>query len=86
MTRPLDRPALPENFIALLTEHLGIPVPAEELSAEATLESLNMDSLALMELVVTAEEAFGIVLPDSALDLSPSATLGEAAKVFDEAT
>ncbi|MEU8549812.1 hypothetical protein AB0C81_22960 [Streptomyces roseoverticillatus] len=28
---------------------------------------------------------FGVVLPDGALDLSPSATLGEAARVFDEA-
>ncbi|MFE0042984.1 acyl carrier protein [Streptomyces albireticuli] len=86
MTNPLDQAALPENFIALLTDHLRIPVPADGLSAATTLESLDIDSLALMELVVAAEDVLGIVLPDSALDLSPAATLGEAAKVFDEAT
>ncbi|MEV7027474.1 acyl carrier protein [Kitasatospora sp. NPDC093558] len=86
MTKSLEKDALPEKFIALLTEHLRIPVPAEGISADATLESLDIDSLALMEIVVAAEEVFGIVLPESALTLSPSATLGEAAKVFDEAT
>ncbi|MFI8825141.1 acyl carrier protein [Streptomyces sp. NPDC053431] len=86
MTKALEQSALSEKFITLLTEHLRIPVRAEDLTAEATLESLDIDSLALMELVVAAEEVFGIVLPESALTLSPSATLGEAAKVFDEAT
>ncbi|MEV4923775.1 phosphopantetheine-binding protein [Streptomyces roseoverticillatus] len=85
MTNPLDQPALSANFVSLLTDHLRIPVPADQLSPTATLESLDIDSLALMELVVTAEEVFGVVLPDGALDLSPSATLGEAARVFDEA-
>ncbi|WP_370418380.1 phosphopantetheine-binding protein [Streptomyces sp. QH1-20] len=85
-SHPLDQPALPANFITLLTDHLRIPVPAEQLSPEVTLESLDIDSLVLMELVVTAEDVYGIVLPDSALELSPSATLGEAAKVFDDAT
>ncbi|MBB5119356.1 acyl carrier protein [Streptomyces eurocidicus] len=86
MTSPLDQSALPENFVSLLTDHLRIPVPPDGLSAATTLESLDIDSLALMELMVAAEEVFGVVLPDDALDLTPSTTLGEAAKVFDEAT
>ncbi|MDX3763858.1 phosphopantetheine-binding protein [Streptomyces sp. AK02-04a] len=42
-----------------------------------------MDSLSLMELVVAAEEELGIVLPEDAVELSPIATLGEAAQVFE---
>lgn len=76
-------PALPERFVALLTDHLDVQVTPEELSPEATFDSLGMDSLSLMELVVAAEEELEIVLPEDALDLSPSTTLGAVARVFE---
>lgn len=74
--------ALPEQFVELLTRHLEVSVDPAELSSEATFESLGLDSLALMELVVAAEQEFGIVLPEDVLDLGPGATLGEVAGAF----
>jgi acyl carrier protein len=79
------RPELPEHLVALVTGHLGVLVEPEQLTAQTTFESLGMDSLSLMELVVAAEEEFGIVLPEDAVELSPSATLGEAARAFEHA-
>lgn len=86
MTDPAEHPVLPEQLVTLLTEHLGVSVPREQLSPATTLESLDFDSLALMELVVAAEETLKISLPDDFLDLSPTSTLGEAARMFDEAS
>ncbi|MEU7166327.1 acyl carrier protein [Streptomyces morookaense] len=77
-----ERSALPENLLALLTDHLGAHAHPENLSAGMTFESLGMDSLSLMELVVAAEEKFAVVLPEDALDLAPSSTLAEAARAF----
>ncbi|MER8041249.1 acyl carrier protein [Streptomyces sp. NPDC094032] len=74
--------ALPEELVALLTGHLKVTADAGELSGGTTFDSLGMDSLSLMEMVVAAEEEFGIVLPEDALDLRPSSTLGEAALAF----
>ncbi|MEV5507867.1 acyl carrier protein [Streptomyces orinoci] len=77
--------ALPEPLLALLTERLPAEAAPGSLTPSATFESLGMDSLALMELVVAAEERFGIVLPEEALDLAPSATLADAALAFADA-
>ncbi|MFI9722735.1 acyl carrier protein [Streptomyces sp. NPDC052396] len=77
-----EQSALPENLLALLTDHLGVHARPENLSAGMTFESLGMDSLSLMELVVAAEEKFAVVLPEDALDLAPSSTLAEAAHAF----
>ncbi|ATL32289.1 acyl carrier protein [Streptomyces formicae] len=77
--------ALPEELVALLTGHFNVKVDAGELSDRTTFESLDLDSLSLMELVVAAEEEYGIVLPENALDLRPSSTLGEAARAFEHA-
>lgn len=74
---------LPEELVALLTGHLGVKAEAGELSGRTTFESLGLDSLSLMELVVAAEEEYGIVLPENALDLRPSSTLGEAGQAFE---
>ncbi|MFD0319342.1 acyl carrier protein [Streptomyces flavalbus] len=75
----------PEPLVALLTEYLKVEAEPEALTASTTFASLGMDSLALMEMVVAAEERFGIVPSEEALDLSPSATLGDAARVFADA-
>jgi acyl carrier protein len=47
-------------LVELLTEHLG--VPADEVRPEATLEDLEVDSLALVELVVVIEDKLGVAL------------------------
>ncbi|MEU1028296.1 phosphopantetheine-binding protein [Streptomyces mirabilis] len=77
--------SLPEELVALLTGHLNVKADVDELSDRTTFESLGLDSLSLMELVVAAEEEYGIVLPENALDLRPSSTLGEAARAFEHA-
>lgn len=77
--------ALPEELVALLTGHLNVKADAGEFSGRTTFESLGLDSLSLMEFVVAAEEEYGIVLPENALDLRPSSTLGEAARAFEHA-
>ncbi|MET9955060.1 phosphopantetheine-binding protein [Streptomyces sp. NPDC006339] len=76
---------LPEQLVTLLTEHLDVKVDPGDLTPSTTFESLDVDSLALMELVVAAEEEFGTILPEETLDLSPASTLAEAARAFDEA-
>ncbi|WP_282792277.1 acyl carrier protein [Streptomyces sp. CC224B] len=87
-TQPSDPPAqpvLPAELLALLTEHLDVEAGVHDLSPERTLESLGMNSMSLMELVVAAEQEFGIVLPEDVLELSPSSTLGDAARAFPDA-
>lgn len=79
------QPVLPERLVTLLTSHLDVKADPQQLTVATTFESLGMDSLSLMELVVAAEEELGIVLPEDAVELSPSATLGEAAQVFERA-
>lgn len=76
---------LPEELVALLTGHLNVKADAGEFSGRTTFERLGLDSLSLMELVVAAEEEYGIVLPENSLDLRPSSTLGEAARAFEHA-
>ncbi|MCX4907474.1 acyl carrier protein [Streptomyces sp. NBC_00878] len=77
--------ALPERLVALLSDHLDVDVAPEQLTAATTFESLGMDSMSLMELVVAAEQEFGIVLAEGELDLFPASTLGEAARAFEHA-
>ncbi|OKK15674.1 acyl carrier protein [Streptomyces sp. CB00455] len=77
--------ALPEQLVALVNEQLGGEAQARQLTPDLTFESLGMDSLALMELVVAAEERFGIVPSEEAMDLAPSATLAAAARAFADA-
>ncbi|MEU5589526.1 MULTISPECIES: acyl carrier protein [Streptomyces] len=86
MTEPVEDFVLPERLVTLLTDHLKVALPPERLSPAMTLESLDFDSLALMELVVAAEETYGLSLPDDLLDLSPASTLEEAARLFDAAS
>ncbi|MCA6091848.1 acyl carrier protein [Streptomyces sp. SCA3-4] len=83
--QPDTERALPERLVALLTGHLDVEVAPEQLTVETTFESLGMDSLSLMELVVAAEQEFGIVLAEGELDLFPDTTLGEAARAFEHA-
>ncbi|MFF4160334.1 phosphopantetheine-binding protein [Streptomyces sp. NPDC001678] len=74
--------ALPPQLVRLVTEHLELNVNPAELTEQTTLESLGVDSLAMMELVVAAEAEFDIAVPDEALDLSRTTSLGDVARVI----
>lgn len=65
-------------LIALFSETFGIS--EEKLLPDATLESLGLDSLAVIEFLFQIEDKFGIQLPDQAT--SPR-TLAEMMKLID---
>ncbi|GHI02746.1 acyl carrier protein [Streptomyces cellostaticus] len=71
---------LPDQFVQILTEHFELS--PDQLTPSTTFMELDMDSLALMQLVVAAEAAFGVVLPEQIMSLSSYATLGEAARML----
>ncbi|MHA6761709.1 acyl carrier protein [Streptacidiphilus sp. PAMC 29251] len=60
-----------DRLYTLLTANLGLTV--DELRPEATLEQLDLDSLALIELSVLIQKEFDILVDDTAL--SPETTL-----------
>lgn len=65
-------------LIALFSETFGIS--EEKLLPDATLESLGLDSLAVIEFLFQIEDKFGIQLPDQA---TPPRTLAEMMKLID---
>mgnify|MGYP002518995934 FL=1 len=68
-----------EKIIAYLAEQLDID--PETLSAETTFESLDLDSLDLVEMVVELEAETGIELPE--LEAKEIETLGDLARVIE---
>ena len=60
------------ELVALFAETFGIS--EEKLLPEATLESLGLDSLAVIEFLFQIEDKFGIQIPDQA---NPPRTLAE---------
>ena len=50
-------------------------VPAEQITAEATLESLELDSLDLIEMLFEVEEEFGIRIPQDGATAIRTATV-----------
>jgi acyl carrier protein len=53
-------------FTEVLTEEFG--VPEDEIAAEATFESLGLDSLDVVELTLVLEERTGVKLEDEELE------------------
>jgi acyl carrier protein len=53
-------------FTEVLTEEFG--VPEDEVAAEATFESLGLDSLDVVELTLVLEERTGVKLEDEELE------------------
>lgn len=52
-----------------------------ELNPESTLESLGMDSLAVIELLFDIEESFGLMIPHDNLHIN---TLGDLTEMIDK--
>ncbi|MER6159598.1 phosphopantetheine-binding protein [Streptomyces sp. NPDC001868] len=68
-----------DRLVGLLAKGFGID--ADEVSPGNTFEELELDSLALVELTLAAQEEFGITLTDD--DLHARSSLTEAADVLD---
>ncbi|MDQ2736837.1 MAG: acyl carrier protein [Pseudomonadota bacterium] len=61
-------------------------VEAAGVQPESTLESLGLDSLALMEFVFAVEDRFDVRIPEERLDpRQAGVTLGQLADLLDEA-
>ncbi len=68
----------------VLTEQFA--VARERVAAEATLESLGLDSLALMEFVFAVEDRFAVRIPEESLDpRQTGVTLARLSELIDEA-
>ncbi|MEU7163413.1 acyl carrier protein [Streptomyces morookaense] len=61
-----------DRLVALLGR---LEVPTEDLSADATFDSLDFDSLALIELSVAVQKEFGVVVDET--ELSPESTVAD---------
>jgi acyl carrier protein len=63
-----------------ISAHFGVPI--EKLQPEATMESLNIDSLSMIEFLFDMEDKLGINLGDSR---EPLKTLGDVFNEIDKA-
>ncbi|MEV5143584.1 acyl carrier protein [Streptomyces sp. NPDC052727] len=68
-----------ERFYSLLSAKLG--VETESLTEDTTLESLDLDSLLIVELSVAVEKEFGVVLDET--QLAPERTVGDVLGALD---
>ena len=60
-------------------------IPATSLDANATLESLDIDSLRLIEIVFAVEDAFGVAMPQDQGEIRGRVkTLGDLAALIEE--
>ncbi len=78
---------IPSTYDAI-AEVLGDAFKVEPacISPEATLESLGLDSLALMEFVFAVEDRFGVRIPEERLDpRQAGVTLATLADLIDDA-
>jgi acyl carrier protein len=66
-------PTVFERIQTILTEKFHVPV--EKIRPEATLESLGLDSLDLIEVLFEVEEAFNIRVPQDGAAAVKAATL-----------
>lgn len=63
----------------ILREVLG--VSEDQIKPEATMESLRADSLDVVEIIMTAEEEFDIVIPDD--EVEACTTVGDWIKLVE---
>lgn len=69
-----------ETFEKILVDTFG--VPAEDVTPEATFESLGLDSLDVVELTLVIEEELGVKIEDE--ELEDVRTVQDAATKVDE--
>ena len=72
-----------ERLATLLERDFGIPKGS--LSADATLEGLDIDSLRLIEIVFAVEEEFKVTMPQDQGEIRERVkTLGDLARLIEE--
>lgn len=81
MATPRDPEELRQAFTETVAEILGIE--ASEVQPERTWDELDADSLALTEISLILDEAFGIRLPD--VDPADMQTVGDALALVERA-
>nr|MDT0663707.1 acyl carrier protein [Micromonospora sp. DSM 115978] len=67
-----------DRLVKLLTTGFGLR--ADEVSPELSFNDLELDSLALVELAMTAQEEFGVKISDD--ELSPQDTVAQAVEII----
>ncbi|MFJ7997456.1 acyl carrier protein [Streptomyces sp. NPDC096310] len=67
-----------KRLVELLTSTFGLD--AGSIEPTSTLSGLELDSLALVELSVAAQEEFDVPIDDS--ELGPESTVGQAAEII----
>jgi acyl carrier protein len=60
----------------IIVEHGRVRLPAEALDDDTDLFAAGMDSMAVMNVLLSIEDAFGVEFPDALLNRSSFATLG----------
>lgn len=81
--RQLSDLPLAERLEALLRDHFEIE--PERLRPEATFAELEMDSLAMVEVLAILEDEEDVRLPDGVNGLTPRTTLAEGFRLIEEA-
>ena len=72
-----------ERLAGILERDFGIP--RASLDANASLESLEIDSLRLIEIVFAVEDAFGVTMPQDQGEIRGRVkTLGDLASLIEE--
>ena len=79
----MARDELEEGLAEVLGTVAGID-PADIAPEKSFTEDLGIDSLTMAEVVVAAEDQFGVLLPDD--DWARFRTVGDALRVLEEAT
>jgi acyl carrier protein len=78
--KEVEATAMLERIISYLSEQLDIP--AEEMNRNTTFESLHLDSLDMVEMVMDMEEELGVDFEmDGKLEVN---TIGELADLIEE--
>ncbi|PWI12142.1 acyl carrier protein [Streptomyces sp. NWU339] len=68
------------RLVELLTSTFGLD--ADSISPTSTLSALELDSLALVELSVAAQEEFEVSIEDN--EMEPESTVGQAAEIISQ--
>jgi acyl carrier protein len=71
----MSQPDILQGLAAILEEVAGID-PAEVTEEKSFIDDLDVDSLSMVEVVVAAEENFGVKIPDE--DVKGLRTVGDA--------
>ncbi|MEV8416179.1 phosphopantetheine-binding protein [Streptomyces niveus] len=72
-----------ESFEQLLRKQIPLLEPDEELTAELSLRDCGLDSMGMVSLMSSMEDAYGVRFVDDALNMDNFATPGALWKTLD---